>query len=178
MTLELIINSQNIWRRVVGWIFINISPSNILLKFLLLEKYHQNSKVGIKKLIKQIPHSTEFQFNDIPSPQPFITWWSWEYPGKCVENTAIFLGISGTFSRDFQYPYSFHYQYVTHHYDNQPTTSITASHSLVPGRWILVLKLLTSWPMVRFFQFLVILMTSVTTLGAIYHQPQELTPRH
>ena len=34
-----------------------------------------------------------------------------------------------------------------------------------------------SWPTVRFSSFLILQM-SVTTLGAIYHQPQELTPRH
>ena len=38
----------------------------------------------------------------------------------------------------------------------------------------LVLKLLTSWHTVRFFQFLVM---TLTDLCAIYHQPQELTPK-
>ena len=44
ITLELIINSQNIWRRVVGWISINISP-NVFWKLLLflLGKYHQST---------------------------------------------------------------------------------------------------------------------------------------
>ena len=28
----------------MGWMLVNISPSNILLKLLLLEKYHQNSQ--------------------------------------------------------------------------------------------------------------------------------------
>ena len=41
VTMGLIINSQNISRRVVYWIFINISPSNILRKFVLVERYHQ-----------------------------------------------------------------------------------------------------------------------------------------
>ena len=42
ITLELMINSQNIWRRVVRWILINISFSNIIWKFLFwkrLRKY-------------------------------------------------------------------------------------------------------------------------------------------
>ena len=33
---------QNIWRRVVGNVVINISPSNIFQKMLLVEKYIQN----------------------------------------------------------------------------------------------------------------------------------------
>ena len=33
---------QNIWRRVVDSSLINISPSNIFLIFLLLERYHHN----------------------------------------------------------------------------------------------------------------------------------------
>ena len=33
---------QNIWGRVVGNVVINISPSNIFQKMLLIEKYIQN----------------------------------------------------------------------------------------------------------------------------------------
>ena len=40
----------------------------------------------------------------------------------------------------------------------------------------LVLKLLTGWPNSEIFP--VSWLTSVTALSAIYHQPQELTPRH
>ena len=46
ISLEMIINSQNIWRRIVHWIFNKISPSNIFWKFYLLEKYHQNSQAA------------------------------------------------------------------------------------------------------------------------------------
>ena len=45
ITLELITNSQNIWRRVVRWVLINLFPSNIFSKFPLLERYHLNSQV-------------------------------------------------------------------------------------------------------------------------------------
>ena len=45
ITLESILNSQNICRRVVGWILIKIYPSNISWKFHLLERYRQNSQV-------------------------------------------------------------------------------------------------------------------------------------
>ena len=41
ITLELIMNSQNIWWRVVRW----ISFSNIFWKLLLWKRYHQNSQV-------------------------------------------------------------------------------------------------------------------------------------
>ena len=44
ITFELFTNLQNIWRRVVCWVFINVSPSNIFWKLLLLERYHQNSQ--------------------------------------------------------------------------------------------------------------------------------------
>ena len=33
---------QNLWRRVVGNVLMNISPSNILLTMLLPTKYHQS----------------------------------------------------------------------------------------------------------------------------------------
>ena len=36
--------TQNVERGVVDWILINISSSNILWKFLLLERYHQDSQ--------------------------------------------------------------------------------------------------------------------------------------
>ena len=40
ITLEWRINSQNIWRRIVCWMLINISPSNVFRKLFLLERYH------------------------------------------------------------------------------------------------------------------------------------------
>ena len=69
ITLKLIIHSPNIWRRLVGWVPNNVSPSNIFLILLLFERYHQKHKAvlaapGINRLKwknililrKHVPH--------------------------------------------------------------------------------------------------------------------------
>ena len=47
ISLQLITNSRNIWRRVLCWVLINFSPSNVFWKLLLLKRYYQNSLMMI-----------------------------------------------------------------------------------------------------------------------------------
>ena len=42
------VNSQNIWKRIVGWYLIHDPPSNILCKISQSKRYHQNSQGGFR----------------------------------------------------------------------------------------------------------------------------------
>ena len=47
ITLKLIMDLQNISRRIVGNFLIDITPTNIFLTLLLLAKYHLNCEVAL-----------------------------------------------------------------------------------------------------------------------------------
>ena len=72
--LELKIILQNIWRRVVGKVLINISPSNILLIMLLLARFRQHCLAVLTDLSNTgLTCSCLYIANN----STWLFWWYW-----------------------------------------------------------------------------------------------------